>query len=255
MSTINAYLTFNGNCHEAMKFYQDALGGELTLQSVGGMPVEARCPAGEEQQIMHAQLIKGDLVLMGTDMQGPAGFIQGTTMSLALQCDTEEEINASKNKKIEKTLRIPDRIENSVVILMDVLEHLEDDLKMLQEIKAAAVGNNNYFFITVPAFTSLWSGHDDYLGHYRRYKIASLTAVLKKAGYTTENSYYLYGSLFPMVWAARKLSNLRKKEATSNMKPFSPVVNKLLLGITSAEMALSSANKVFGVTCVAQGKI
>ncbi len=168
---------------------------------------------------------------------------------------TEEEINASKNKKIEKTLRIPDRIENSVVILMDVLEHLEDDLKMLQEIKAAAVGNNNYFFITVPAFTSLWSGHDDYLGHYRRYKIASLTAVLKKAGYTTENSYYLYGSLFPMVWAARKLSNLRKKEATSNMKPFSPVVNKLLLGITSAEMALSSANKVFGVTCVAQGKI
>ncbi|WP_343700923.1 VOC family protein [Chitinophaga sp.] len=94
MSTINAYLTFNGNCHEAMKFYQDALGGELTLQSVGGMPVEARCPAGEEQEIMHAQLIKGDLVLMGTDMQGPAGFIQGTTMALALQCDTEEEINA-----------------------------------------------------------------------------------------------------------------------------------------------------------------
>ncbi|AWO02231.1 VOC family protein [Chitinophaga alhagiae] len=93
MSTINAYITFNGNCHEAMKFYQDALGGELTLQSVGGMPVEARCPAGEEQQIMHSQLMKGNMVLMGTDMLGPAGFIQGTTMSLALQCDTAEEIN------------------------------------------------------------------------------------------------------------------------------------------------------------------
>jgi len=168
---------------------------------------------------------------------------------------TEEEISASKNKKIEKTLRIPAKIENSVVILMDVLEHLEDDLKMLQEIKAAAVGDNNYFFITVPAFTSLWSGHDDYLGHYRRYKIASLTAVLKKAGYKTENSYYLYGSLFPMVWVARKISNLKKKEATSNMKPFNSLVNKMLLGITSAEMAVSSANKVFGVTCVAQGKI
>jgi SAM-dependent methyltransferase len=168
---------------------------------------------------------------------------------------TPEEITATKNNKIEKTLRIPDKIENSLVVLMDVLEHLEDDLKMLQEIKAASVGDNNHFFITVPAFTSLWSHHDDYLGHYRRYKIPMLTEVLKKAGFTVHNSYYLYGSLFPMVWVARKLSNLKKKEATSNMKPFNPVVNKILLGITSAEMSVASANKVFGVTCVAQGKI
>lgn len=168
---------------------------------------------------------------------------------------TAEEIAASKNNKIEKTLRIPDKIENGLVILMDVLEHLEDDLKMLRDIKAASVGDNNHFFITVPAFTSLWSGHDDYLGHYRRYKIDTLTAVLKKAGYTTHNSYYLYGGLFPMVWAARKLSNLIKKEATSNMKPFNPLVNKILLGLTSAEMSLAPANKLFGVTCVAQGKI
>jgi SAM-dependent methyltransferase len=168
---------------------------------------------------------------------------------------TAEEIAETKGKKIEKTHRIPDRIENGLVILMDVLEHLEDDFKMLKEIKAACVGDNNHFFITVPAFESLWSGHDDYLGHYRRYKIATLRAVLDKAGYTTHNSYYLYGGLFPMVWAARKLSNMRKKEATSNMKPFNPLVNKILLGLTSAEMSIAPANKVFGVTCVAQGKI
>ncbi len=168
---------------------------------------------------------------------------------------TPEEIAATAGTKIEKTLRIPAKIENGLVIMMDVLEHLEDDLKMLQEIKAACVGKNNYFFITVPAFTSLWSGHDDYLGHYRRYKIATLGSVLKKAGYNTKNSYYLYGSLFPMVFVARKLDNMKKKEATSNMKPFNPLVNKILLGVTSLEMTLTSANKVFGVTCVAQGEI
>ena len=168
---------------------------------------------------------------------------------------TPEEIAASQGTKIEKTLRIPDKIENGLVIMMDVLEHLEDDLKMLNEIKAACVGDSNYFFITVPAFTSLWSGHDDYLGHYRRYKINTLSAVLKKAGYTIKNTYYLYGSLFPMVWVARKLDNMKKKEATSNMRPFNPLTNKILLGLTSAEMAITSANKVFGVTCVAQGKI
>ena len=168
---------------------------------------------------------------------------------------TAEEIAETKGAKIEKVLSIPSRIENGLVILMDVLEHLEDDLKMLNEIKAAAKGDNNYYFITVPAFLSLWSGHDVYLGHYRRYKIDMLNGVLNKAKYSIKNSYYLYGTLFPMVWLARKLDNMKKKEATSNMKPFNPLVNKVLLGVTSIDMALSSINKIAGVTCVSEGKI
>ncbi len=168
---------------------------------------------------------------------------------------TAEEIAETRGAKIEKVLSIPARIENGLVILMDVLEHLEDDLKMLNEIKAAAKGDNNYYFITVPAFLSLWSGHDVYLGHYRRYKIDMLNGVLNKAKYSIKNSYYLYGTLFPMVWLARKLDNMKKKEATSNMKPFNPLVNKVLLGLTSIDMALSSINKIAGVTCVSEGKI
>ena len=35
MTQINAYLTFNGNCREAMQFYTDCLGGELYLQTIG----------------------------------------------------------------------------------------------------------------------------------------------------------------------------------------------------------------------------
>ncbi len=168
---------------------------------------------------------------------------------------TAEEMSATRGAKIENTLAIPDKIDNGLVIMMDVLEHLEDDLKMLNEIKANCVGESNYFFITVPAFYSLWSGHDVYLGHYRRYKIATLSAVLNKAKYNIKNTYYLYGSLFPMVWLARKLSNMKKQEAVSNMKPFNPLTNKILLGLTSAEMKITSANKIFGVTCVSQGKI
>lgn len=169
---------------------------------------------------------------------------------------TAEEIAVTQNDKIQKTLRIPDEIENGLVILMDVLEHLEDDLKMLKDIKVASKGINNHFFITVPAFYSLWSGHDVYLGHYRRYKIDTLNKVLNEAKYDIENTYYLYGSLFPMVWTVRKMQNmLKQKDATSNMKPFSPLLNKVLLGITSIEMKLATANKVFGVSCVSQGRV
>jgi len=212
------------------------------------------------------KLLKNGIPLTIVDVGSGSGFFayalekefpQGIAKVYLVDINyTPEEIAATKDAKIEKTLRIPGKIENGLVILMDVLEHLEDDLKMLQEIKQACVGSNNHYFITVPAFYSLWSGHDVYLGHYRRYRIATLNKVLHTAGYNIQNTYYLYGSLFPMVWVARKLDNMKqKKEATSNMKPFSPMSNKILLTISSADMKIAGINKLFGVTCASQGKI
>ena len=166
-----------------------------------------------------------------------------------------DEMSLTQGQKIEKVHAIPATIENGLVIMMDVLEHIEDDLAMLQSVKAACVGDNNYFFITVPAFQSLWSGHDVYLGHYRRYKIPMLRKVLQTAGFRKIKNYYLYGGLFPMIWTVRQLDNLKGKDAASNMRPFSPVVNNILLGLTSVEMKIASVNKLFGVTCVGEGKI
>lgn len=166
-----------------------------------------------------------------------------------------EEMVLTQGQKVEKVHAIPARIENGLVILMDVLEHLESDLAMLQSVKAACVGDNNYFFVTVPAFQSLWSGHDVFLGHYRRYQIPLLRGVLEQAGFRKISNYYLYGGLFPMIWTVRRLDNLKRKAAASNMRPFSSLVNNILLGLTSAEMKIAPANKFFGVTCVGEGMI
>jgi SAM-dependent methyltransferase len=168
---------------------------------------------------------------------------------------SETEIAATSGQKVEKVLAIPPVIENGLVLLMDVLEHLPDDLVMLKSIKRACVGDDNHFFITVPAFRSLWSGHDVFLGHYRRYRIPMLREVLEKAAFRQIKNYYLYGTLFPLIWTVRRLNNLRRKEAASNMQPAHPVVNRVLLGLTTAEMKLASANKLFGVTCVGEGRI
>jgi PhnB protein len=92
MTQINAYINFDGNCREAMKFYKDCLGGELALQTVEGSPIEAQCPAEIKHQILHASLMKDGLVLMGSDMQGPEGFIKGNSIALSLSCSSEEEI-------------------------------------------------------------------------------------------------------------------------------------------------------------------
>ncbi len=94
LSQLNPYLTFNGNCREAMTFYQECLGGELTLQSVGESPAADRCPEGTASQIMHSSLMRDDLLLMATDMVAPQGYIVGNHMSLSLNFNSEEEIKA-----------------------------------------------------------------------------------------------------------------------------------------------------------------
>lgn len=93
MTQINAYITFNGQCREAMTFYKECLGGELAMQTVEGSPIEHDCPAAMKGQILHASLMKNGLVLMGTDMLGPKGYNKGNNIALSLSCSSEQEIN------------------------------------------------------------------------------------------------------------------------------------------------------------------
>lgn len=90
MARINAYLTFNGNCRQAMTFYQECLGGELTLQTLGD--AEEDIPVELRQVILHAVLVADSLVLMGSDMVGEKGLQRGNAVSLCLNCTSEEEI-------------------------------------------------------------------------------------------------------------------------------------------------------------------
>jgi PhnB protein len=77
---LNPYLTFNGNCAAAFKFYERCLGGKIEMMmSHGDSPMAAQTPSGWRDQIMHARLTLGDLVVMGSDAppemyEEPKGF-------------------------------------------------------------------------------------------------------------------------------------------------------------------------------------
>lgn len=92
MMQINSYLTFNGNCREAMTFYRDCLDGELDLQSIGESPMADKLPPQMKQRILHATLTKGDMVIMASDMVSEKGLIKGNSVSLMLNCSSEDEI-------------------------------------------------------------------------------------------------------------------------------------------------------------------
>jgi PhnB protein len=91
MAKINSYLTFNGNCREAMTFYKDCLGGELSLQTIGASPLADKLPAKMKDCILHSSLTNGALVILASDMVGNKGLIKGTSVSLMLDCSSEEE--------------------------------------------------------------------------------------------------------------------------------------------------------------------
>ncbi|KAF2343124.1 VOC family protein [Flavobacterium tistrianum] len=92
MTQINSYLTFNGNCRQAMTFYKECLGGELSFQTVGESPLSEKMPERMKNCILHSTLSKGALVLMGSDLVSEKGLIKGNSVSLSLNCSSEEEI-------------------------------------------------------------------------------------------------------------------------------------------------------------------
>ena len=85
---LNPYLTFPGTAREAMTFYKDVFGGELTMNTFGEFGAEGEGNDG----IMHAQLeAPGGMVLMASDTapgQGE-GFRAGDHMSVSLSGDDE----------------------------------------------------------------------------------------------------------------------------------------------------------------------
>jgi hypothetical protein len=166
---------------------------------------------------------------------------------------SEQEVLASKDQIIEKRTLLPDKIENAVVVMMDVLEHLKDDQAMLEEIRKRSAGEN-YFYITVPAFMSLWSGHDVYLEHYRRYTVSSLQSLLDRSHYRYRDVYYYFGFIFPLVWLVRQLKPKSEKPA-SDMKPSGGLINAMLTALCFVEIPFRKINRLAGVTCVAEGTL
>ncbi len=86
---INAYLNFNGNCEAAFRFYESCLGGQIVMMMThGDSPIEA--PPGWEKMIIHARLIVGDAVLMGSDAP-PDQYNGAHGFSVSVVVDTAEE--------------------------------------------------------------------------------------------------------------------------------------------------------------------
>jgi SAM-dependent methyltransferase len=95
--------------------------------------------------------------------------------------------------------------EYDLVFSSNVLEHIEDDLEVLVEIKNLLLKNSGILVIYVPAFQILYSAMDEKVGHYRRYSKKKLSKTVKKAGYEVITCEYVDSLGFFAALAVRIL--------------------------------------------------
>lgn len=92
MSEFITYLTFDGNCREAMSFYRQCFGGEVSIQTVGESPLSEKFPEEMKEYVVQATLINGRILLMGTDMVDEQGLTKGNATSVLVNCESEEKL-------------------------------------------------------------------------------------------------------------------------------------------------------------------
>jgi SAM-dependent methyltransferase len=100
------------------------------------------------------------------------------------------------------------------IIMMDVLEHIENDDEFLKAV-LKLLKKRGTLIITVPAYQSLFSSHDVFLNHFRRYKYWDLLKLIEKNKMKIKECHYFYLTLFVIRWLQKHL--IKYKTAEDNL--------------------------------------
>lgn len=137
---------------------------------------------------------------------------------------------------------------------LDVVEHLDDDLAGLKEMRRV-LRRNGRAVLFVPAFMFLWGVQDDISNHRRRYTMAGLKRVVREAGFEIERATYVNISFFAPILLGRLLMRASGFRPASENNLTIGALNGLLGRLLGAESSiLRHVNFPFGVSviCVAR---
>ncbi len=121
-----------------------------------------------------------------------------------------------------------------LVVALDVIEHVDQDEQALCSL-GSCLRDGGRLLVTVPAYPWLFSAHDRFHHHKRRYRLATLLARARAAGLQVERAGYFNTILFPLIAAARLASAMRGASARSDAGMPGRVVNTLLGKIFASE--------------------
>ena len=160
-----------------------------------------------------------------------------------------EEDLARSEERLRFVRSLPGDVFDAV-LMIDVLEHVEDDGQLFRD-GVERLRPGGMFVVTVPAFMSLWSSHDEYLLHFRRYRRAGLRKAIAHAEVRVHSLRYLFGALFPIAFVLRRLRR-RPSEAGSDLNEVPRWLNASLLRWFTFEHRYLP-QRLFGLSVLAVG--
>lgn len=183
-----------------------------------------------------------------------------TGIDTALTDEMIHHINQrSTCKNISILCNMPDKKSDkaNLLLLLDVLEHVDNEECFLQQLQFLMC-NNSKLIVTVPAFQYLFTDHDRFLKHFRRYNRKQLERVLAQSGFEIIYSGYIFCSLLP-VRLLQKIFRARSAEK-DNLHVSNKIINLIARVILDADAAISfylSRRKIYlpGLSCFAVAEL
>ena len=177
----------------------------------------------------------------GIDMHKPAiDYCAEEFPQFEFQCTRVEDISQEFSS---------DKFDS--VYILDVLEHIHDQVAILKSVQNY-LSHDGKILLTVPAFQFLWSPHDEFVHHVRRYTKDGLRKVLESAGYKVERISYFNSILFPLALIQRLGMRLLKKKLSTHLSTPPKIVNWLFKVIFTQEAwILKYTNLPVGLSVVA----
>lgn len=156
-----------------------------------------------------------------------------------------------KNVRLGNALNLPFKSRRfDLVTMFDVLEHINDDYRVLREIKRVLKPKGIAIF-TVPAFMFLWDDHDLLNQHFRRYTKGELLKKLNELSFKVIFISYINFLLFPVVVIVKLINKIFNKRGLLNAHNTQEPFNTILYQIFSLEYFLLRRIKFpFGVSLI-----
>ena len=164
-----------------------------------------------------------------------------------------DEHDEEQHGKPIRFVRDIDHFDGNLVLMMDVLEHVPEDAALLAGY-VARVRPGTRFLITVPAMQWMWSGHDVFLEHYRRYSLRQIDRLVAGAGLHRLASSYYFGLVLPLAAGlrlGRRLIPFAAERESSDMRRHGVVVNEGLRRLCQLELPILGLNRLAGLSVMA----
>ena len=173
-------------------------------------------------------------------MLGKFGHLDASELDFAARTLSSKRLGREVKEAKLPDLSMFKRNEYDLVALLDMLEHVPDDLASLRAIHRR-LKPGGALLLTVPANPWMWSAHDAAHHHFRRYTKKQLKELFLRSGLEIELLSYFNTLLYPLIASARIAGKLLRRDSSDDKLP--------------GERVNAALEKIFGVEAGVLGRV